>query len=196
MAEGTHVDQYSRTPDSSNDIDNSGRGFPVVCLGGSAGDIDSFTELIGRLPANLGAAVVIVHNVGMVIELLQEVLPHITMMPVVLVTEKLTLEPNRVYLIPEDRDLHVLDGEFHLRPTSKPQGWPDVITVFLRSLAKHWRGRIIAVILSGYDGDGAPALRGIKDGRGYFRSGGRYGSATRHASERYSKPPCRLYFVG
>jgi chemotaxis response regulator CheB len=38
-----------------------------------------------------------------------------------------------------------------------------VITVFLRSLAEHWDGQLIAVIVSGYDGDGAAALREIKD---------------------------------
>jgi chemotaxis response regulator CheB len=59
--------------------------------------------------------------------------------------------------------LHVLDGEFHLEPISKPRGWPDVITVFLRSLTQHWDGKLVAVIVSGLDGDGAAALRGIKD---------------------------------
>jgi chemotaxis response regulator CheB len=38
-----------------------------------------------------------------------------------------------------------------------------VITVFLRSLTKHWDGKLIAVIVSGYDGDGAAALCGIKE---------------------------------
>jgi len=42
------------------------------------------------------------------------------------------------------------------------QGWPDVITVFLRSLTEYWDGKIIAVIVSGYDGDGAAALCGIE----------------------------------
>ena len=37
-----------------------------------------------------------------------------------------------------------------------------MITVFLRSLTKHWDGKLIAVIVSGYDGDGAEALCGIK----------------------------------
>ena len=73
------------------------------------------------------------------------------------------LRPNHVFIIPPQRDLHVLDGEFRLVPISKPRGWPDVITVFLRSLTEHWDGKIIAVIVSGYDGDGAAALCGIKD---------------------------------
>jgi chemotaxis response regulator CheB len=53
--------------------------------------------------------------------------------------------------------------EFRLKPISKPRGWPDVITVFLRSLTRHWDGKLIAVIVSGYDGDGAAALCGIKE---------------------------------
>jgi two-component system, chemotaxis family, protein-glutamate methylesterase/glutaminase len=137
--------------------------FPVVCVGGSAGGLEAYTRLLRHLPADIGVAVVIVNHLRTVATLLHEVLPHYTKMPVELVTEGLILQPNRVFIIPPQRDLHVLDGEFHLRPISKPTGWPDVITVFLRSLAQHWGGKIIAVIVSGYDGDGAEALCGIKD---------------------------------
>ena len=84
-------------------------------------------------------------------------------MPVELITDSLRILPNHVFIIPAQRDLHVLDGQFHLKPISKPRGWPDVITVFLRSLTQHWNGKLIAVIVSGYDGDGAAALRGIKE---------------------------------
>ena len=73
------------------------------------------------------------------------------------------IEPNQVYIIPPNRDLHVQDGEFLLKPISKPRGWPDVITVFLRSLTSCWDGKLIAVIVSGFDGDGAAALCGIKE---------------------------------
>jgi chemotaxis response regulator CheB len=38
-----------------------------------------------------------------------------------------------------------------------------VITVFLRSLTECWNGKLIAVIVSGYDGDGSAALCGIKE---------------------------------
>ncbi len=68
-----------------------------------------------------------------------------------------------MFIIPAQHDLHVLDGAFRLKPISKPRGWPDVITVFLRSLTENWEGRLIAVIVSGYDGDGAAALCAIKD---------------------------------
>ena len=142
---------------------NAERDFPVVCVGGSAGGLDAYTRLLKNLPADMGVAVVIVNHLRIVATQLHEILPHFTPMPVELITDKLLIRPNHVFIIPAQRDLHVLGGEFRLEPISKPRGWPDVITVFLRSLTEHWDGKIIAVIVSGYDGDGADALLGIKE---------------------------------
>lgn len=140
-----------------------GTEFPVVCVGGSAGGLDAYVRLLRHLPDDMGAAVVIVNHLRTVATLLHEILPRYTEMPVELITERLLIQPNHVFIIPEQRDLHVLDGEFRLKPISKPRGWPDVITVFLRSLTEHWDGKLIAVIVSGYDGDGAAALCGLKE---------------------------------
>ena len=137
--------------------------FPIVCVGGSAGGLDAYTRLLKNLPDDLGVAIVIVNHLRTVSTMLHEILPRYTEMPVELITDRLDVRPNRVFIIPEKRDLHVFDGEFLLKPISKPRGWPDVITVFLRSLTKNWSGRLIAVIVSGYDGDGAAALSGIKE---------------------------------
>jgi chemotaxis response regulator CheB len=142
---------------------SAGRDFPVVCVGGSAGGLDAYTRLLRHLPADMGVAIVIVNHLRTVETLLHEILPQYTEMPVELITDSLQIQRDHVFIIPSQRDLHVLDGEFHLKPISKPRGWPDVITVFLRSLTQHWGGKVIAVIVSGYDGDGAAALRGIKE---------------------------------
>src|ERR1035441_937230 len=137
--------------------------FPVVCVGGSAGGLDAYIRLLQHLPSDMGVAIVVVNHLRTVATLLHEILPRYTAMPVELITERLLIEPNHVFIIPEKRDLHVLDGEFRLKPISKPRGWPDVITVFLRSLTQNWDGKLIAVIVSGYDGDGAAALCGIRE---------------------------------
>jgi chemotaxis response regulator CheB len=143
--------------------ESGGKDFPVVCVGGSAGGLDAYIRLLRHLPADMGVAIVIVNHLRTVATLLHEILPRSTKMPVELITEKLEIQPDHVFIIPEKRDLHVLDGEFRLKPISKPRGWPDVITVFMRSLTEHWDGKLIAVIVSGYDGDGAAALCGIKE---------------------------------
>lgn len=132
-------------------------------MGGSAGGLDAYTRLLRNLRADMGVAVVIVNHLRTVATHLHEILPKFTEMPVELITERLLIQPNHVFIIPAQRDLHVLDGEFRLKAISKPRGWPDVITVFLRSLTEHWDGKLIAVIVSGYDGDGAAALCGIKE---------------------------------
>jgi chemotaxis response regulator CheB len=137
--------------------------FPVVCIGGSAGGLDAYTRLLRHLPADMGVAIVIVNHLRTAATLLHEILPRYTKMPVELITERLDIQPNHVFIVPEKRDLHVLDDKFQLKPISKPRGWSDVITVFLRSLTQHWDGKLIVVIVSGYDGDGAEALRGIKE---------------------------------
>ncbi len=137
--------------------------FPVVCVGGSAGGLDSYIRLLRHLPSDMGVAIVIVNHLRSVATLLHEILPRCTEMPVELITERLVIRPNVVFIIPSQRDLHVRDGEFRLEPISKPRGWPDVITVFLKSLTRHWKGKLIAVIVSGYDGDGAAALCAIQE---------------------------------
>lgn len=142
---------------------NSVKNFPVVCVGGSAGALDAYTRLLKNLPDEMGVAIVIVNHLRTVATQLHEILPRYTKMPVELISERLDILPNHVFIIPEKRELHVLNDEFHLKPISKPRGWPDVITVFLRSMTRNWDGKLIAVIVSGYDGDGADALCGIKE---------------------------------
>lgn len=125
------------------------RSFPVVGVGGSAGGLDAYIRLLKNLPGDMGVAIVIVNHLHTLATHLHEILPLHTAMPVELITDRLDMQPDHVYIIPENRDLQLVDGVFRLLPISKPWGWPDVITVFLRSLASDWDGQIIAIIVSG-----------------------------------------------
>jgi two-component system, chemotaxis family, protein-glutamate methylesterase/glutaminase len=111
------------------------KAFPVICVGGSTGGLDAYIKLLQNLPADLGVAIVIVNHLRVTTTLLQEILPRFSKMPVELISQGPSIRPNHVFIIPPQRDLHVLRGGFLLKPISKPRGWPDVITVFLRSLA-------------------------------------------------------------
>ncbi len=137
--------------------------FPVVCVGGSAGGSASYVQILKHLPPEMGVAIVIVNHIKIASAALHQILPLYTKMPVELITEGLPIQPNHVFVIPSNRDLDILDGEFRLKPISKPKGWPDVITLFLRSLAQNWDGKLVAVIVSGLDADGTAALSSIKE---------------------------------
>jgi len=87
---------------------SAAKDFPVVCVGGSAGGLDAYTRLLRHLRADMGVAIVIVNHLRTVATHLHQILPRYTEMPVELITERLLIQPNRVFIIPEQRDLHVL----------------------------------------------------------------------------------------
>jgi two-component system, chemotaxis family, protein-glutamate methylesterase/glutaminase len=90
--------------------------FPVDCAGGSTGGLDAYTRLLRHLPADLGVGIVIVIHLRTVATHLHEILPRYTEIPVQLITERPIIQPYDVFIIPAQRDLHVLDGEFRLEP--------------------------------------------------------------------------------
>ncbi len=139
------------------------KNFPIVCIGGSAGGLDAYMRLLKNLPPDMGVAVVIVNHMTKFPTRLHEILPSCSSMPVQLIEDHLQIEPNNVYIIPANRDLYVDGEDFRLAPISKPRGWPNVITVFLTSLERCWSGKLVAVIVSGLDGDGAAAMCAIKN---------------------------------
>ena len=83
----------------------SANDLPVACVGGSAGGLDAYTRLLRHLPCDLGVAVVIVNHLRHTATMLHEILPNYTAMPVDLITERLAIRPNRVFIIPPQRDL-------------------------------------------------------------------------------------------
>ncbi len=141
----------------------SAKNFPIICIGGSAGSVDACIRLMPNLRPDMGVACVIVNHMRTMSTRLHTVLSTYTTMPVELIKEALPIKPNCVFVIPSNQDLHILNGKFHLTPLSKKRGWPDVISVFLRSLKNSWNGKLIAIIVSGCDSDGADALCDIKE---------------------------------
>lgn len=136
--------------------------FPLVCMSGRTRDLSVFTELLHHLPVDLGVAFVVINNSKAGAAPLFDSITACTRMPVEAIAERLPVRPNRVFFLQPGWDLAVLDREFRLQSASKRTGWSNVITLFLQSLTLQWKGPLVAVILSGLDGDGSGALAGIK----------------------------------
>ena len=137
--------------------------FRVVCLGGSAGALEAYKDILRPMSAETGMAFVIVSHRGLELaELLPEILSRATTLPVIEVMQGMRLEPNCVYLTPPGKDMEMNVDNFTLRPRRKQRGWPVTITHFLFSLAEAYGRRAVAVILSGLDCDGSAALKTIK----------------------------------
>jgi two-component system CheB/CheR fusion protein len=144
------------------ELQGSEASFPIACLGGSAGGLRPYTEVLAEIPPDAGIAIVIINHSPRRASRLPHILANYTKMPVGMIEPGLRPEPNHVYIVPPGHDATLKDGVFQLSPLSKEHGWPTVITIFLESLGREWKGPAIAVILSGMDSDGADALQSIK----------------------------------
>lgn len=140
----------------------------VVGLCGSAGSLEPLSEILNQLSLDTGMAfVVIQHMLAPRISRLPAVLSRVTAMPVVEIEDEMPIQPNRVYVIPPNRDLTTKDGLFHLAaPTLDRRRRHRSIDTFLISLANDRRSEAISVILSGMDRDGIMGTAAIKKGGG------------------------------
>ena len=139
----------------------------IVGIGASAGGLEALELFLKNVPPACGLAFVIVQHLdpnhkGIMDELLQRVTP----MPVTLITERMPVEPDHVYLIPPNCDLSILHGVLHLLEPSAPRGLRLPIDYFFRALAEDQQQRSIGVILSGMGSDGTLGLRSIKEKAG------------------------------
>jgi two-component system CheB/CheR fusion protein len=139
----------------------------VVGVGASAGGLEAFSQLLAALPADLGMAVVLVQHLAPQHEsALPALLSSVSALPVVQVSEGMRVEANRVYVIPPNVQMEIVDGDLHLNPRPSDRSQFTPVDFFLRSLADSAQERAVAVILSGTASDGAAGVREVKGAGG------------------------------
>ncbi|OGR85001.1 MAG: hypothetical protein A2901_06030 [Elusimicrobia bacterium RIFCSPLOWO2_01_FULL_54_10] len=133
----------------------------IVGIGGSAGALDGYKELLDGLPADGGMAFVIIsHMTPEASSKLAEILSRFTKMPVSVAASGMPIQRNRVYVIPPDADLLIEDHAFKV--VSPRTGRNIQADLFFNSLAEAMGPRAIGIIMSGYDGDGSKGCAQIK----------------------------------
>jgi two-component system CheB/CheR fusion protein len=137
--------------------------FPVVGIGASAGGLEALDEFLLNLPEHPGMAFVVVQHLdpnrpAMLVELLQRA----TAMPVTQASERVRLAPDRVYVIPPNKDMFVQRGFLVLVEPAEPHGRRLPINTFFSSLAADLGKHAVGVILSGMGSDGTLGLRAIR----------------------------------
>lgn len=137
----------------------------VVGIGASAGGVQALQTFFSAIPENTGAAfVVIVHLDPTSPSELAAILALETPMPVIQVRDREVLQPNRVYVIPPDRRLQILDGKVSAAEFIEPRGHRAPVDLFFRSLGEHGDG--FAIIMSGAGSDGSIGIRAVKEAGG------------------------------
>ncbi len=158
-----------RVEDSRKKDQNSREGlppvndFPIVGIGASAGGLETFTKLLTFLPTDSGMAFILIQHLDPTHpSLLAEIMSRATRMPVVEVEELVKVLPNRIYVMPSNRDMIILDGILRTQVRKSTYGMPNTIDSFFESLAADAKNRAIGIILSGTGSDGAHGMTQIK----------------------------------
>lgn len=167
-------DQRTRLLATSNSLDKSTdlekailKKFPIVGIGASAGGLEALEQFFRLMPANSGAAYVVVpHLAPDHASLLTEILQRSTEMSVQEAKDQILVEPNCIYIIPPNRDMKISHGTLQVSTPIEPHAQRLPIDMFLRALAEDQAKNAIGVILSGTGYDGTQGFRAISDAGG------------------------------
>ncbi len=137
---------------------------PLVAIGASTGGPKALAELLAGLPADLGAALVIVQHVDAHFAPgLASWLDSQTPLAVEAAREGARPTANRVLVAVTDDHL-VLGPDLCLHYTAEPRNYPyrPSVNAFFLSLVRHWPRKDLAALLTGMGRDGAQGLASLR----------------------------------
>jgi two-component system chemotaxis response regulator CheB len=133
-------------------------------VGASWGGLDAISRLLEGLPERLDLAFAVAQHRSpdSAPGTLQELLQLHSSYPVHEAGDKDPVEPGHVYLAPADYHLLVDRGRFALSLEERVQYARPSIDVLFESAADEYRERVIGIVLTGSNADGARGLARIK----------------------------------
>ena len=148
---------------AADDAATAGFDGYLVAIGASAGGLDALERFFAALPADTGAAFVVIQHLSPDHKsMMDNLLARHTTMPVQVATHGKALAPDRVYLIPPATQMTLAAGRLQLAP--KPEhGLSLPIDVFFRSMAEQVGPRGVAIVLSGTGSDGARGIPRVNE---------------------------------
>lgn len=144
------------------------RPFELIVIGTSLGGMKALDAVLGAIPEDFSVPIAVVqHRYRTSNEGLPAYLRRASQLPVVDVEDKQPIERGRVYLAPANYHLLVEEGQFDLS-TDELVAWsrPSVDVLF-DSAAEAYRERLVGVILTGANEDGARGVKKIKQHGGF-----------------------------
>lgn len=140
----------------------------AVVIGASAGGIEALTVLLPALPAGLRAAVLVVlHLPRDKPSVLAEIFARKCALPVREAEDKEPIQPGTVYFAPNNYHLLVDNGpQLSLSADDPVHHSRPSIDVLFESAAEIYNERLLGIILSGANDDGAAGLAAIHDAGG------------------------------
>ena len=135
----------------------------IIVIGGSAGATAPLRDILGRLPADLPAAVfVVLHIPSQGVGSFSTLASSASRLPVVQAESGMVITNGRIYLGAPDHHLLLYQSHIMLGRGPRENMVRPAIDPLFRSAALQYGPRVIGVILSGLLSDGAAGLTAIK----------------------------------
>jgi two-component system CheB/CheR fusion protein len=139
----------------------------IVGIGASAGGLQAIESFFDNMPSDSGMAFVVVQHLSPDFKsLMDELLARHTEMVIHKVTDRLTVEPNSIYLIPPEQNMALSHGKLLLTEQDSHRGLNLPIDIFFKSLAMDAGERAVCVVLSGTGSDGSRGLVEVNEAGG------------------------------
>lgn len=136
---------------------------PIVCIGASAGGMEAIHELFDNLPEDTGLSFIVIQHLSSDHKsLMAELLSKHTTMKVLEATENMFVEPDCVYVIPNNRNITIKNRTLLLSGKEQGRSPNMAVDIFLHSLADDIGEKAIGIILSGTGTDGTKGIIEIK----------------------------------
>jgi len=134
-----------------------------VGLGGSAGSLEKFIEIVKRLPKSDWTFFVVMHQRRDKKSSLAEILQRYTKnYDVVLASSDIQVMPSTIYVAPPNKHIIVVGGYIFLTDDEERNFSKPSISTTFESLSLEYKEQFMAVLVCGYGSDGSDCLKTIR----------------------------------
>jgi two-component system, chemotaxis family, CheB/CheR fusion protein len=138
----------------------------LVVIGASAGGVEALTVLIGMLPRDFPARVVVAQHLDpRRPSSLAGILEHRSQLPVRVVESRTEMVPGTVYVVPSNQHVRISDGCVEIEGDHGGRPRPSIDRL-LSTAAAAYGEQLIAVVLTGAGSDGAAGAVDVKTAGG------------------------------
>lgn len=133
----------------------------IIALGASAGGIAALTEFFDNTMPDAVSYIITMHIYPYQKSLLTEVIQRHSVIKVCDVEDNMIIEPNTVYVMPENKTMAINEGRLILTNRDLSIKVNMAVDIFFNSLAGDILFKKIAVILSGMGTDGTKGIMAL-----------------------------------